>query len=434
MPGRRADGERGAHQLAFGVRAPVVRGRVDELRRVLAAMAGGDGAPGGARMPFETLSGVHFGRLLLLEDVDDLQGEPIPASLLLMTEVDSPLARHLDELASLGGRALDAAFGLCEGYPAAPDAAARVRFLREHRLEPQARYVNTVGRTLEQILREEELRRAIERFLDAHRGELPADPAGARAAIQDFVAGEPALAWARRRAPRPRLAWRARELAHAVGCALALLLATPLLLVVVPIWALVLRYHEARDPAPHVHPDPEHLRALAALEDFGAQNQFSAIGFVKPGWFRAATIAAVLWLIDYAARHVFNRADLAGVKTIHFARWTMLDGRRRAIFTSNYDGSVESYMDDFIDKVAFGLNASFSHGVGYPRTRFLLFDGAKREDEFKDYLRAHQVPTQVWYSAYDQLTARNVENNALIRSGLFGPMADADAAAWLRRL
>ena len=38
------------------------------------------------------------------------------------------------------------------------------------------------------------------------------------------------------------------------------------------------------------------------------------------------------------------------------------------IFCSNYDGSVESYMDDFINKTGFGLNASFSNGIGYPRT------------------------------------------------------------------
>jgi hypothetical protein len=184
----------------------------------------------------------------------------------------------------------------------------------------------------------------------------------------------------------------------------------------------------------HDRPDPEHARRLGRIEDYAAQNQFSAVGFVKPGWFRRTIVLVVLFAIDYAARHVFTRADLAGVKSIHFARWTMLDGRRRAIFTSNYDGSVESYMDDFIDKVAFGLNASFSHGENFPRTRFLFFEGARREDEFKDHLRIRQIPTQVWYSAYDQLSAANLHNNAMIRSGLFGTMTRADAAAWLRRL
>jgi hypothetical protein len=90
-------------------------------------------------------------------------------------------------------------------------------------------------------------------------------------------------------------------------------------------------------------------------------------------------------------------------------------------------------MDDFIDKVAWGLNAVFSNGVGYPKTRWLVLDGAKRELEFKDFLRRHQLPTQVWYPAYPQLTALNIENNARIRESLWGERDEAETAAWLRR-
>src|SRR5581483_5614697 len=136
--------------------------------------------------------------------------------------------------------------------------------------------------------------------------------------------------------------------------------------------------------------DPEHVARLAALEDHVAQNQFSALGFVKPGPFRRYTAITVLFLTNIAARHLFNHANLAGVKTIHFARWVFLDDKRRVIFCSYYDGSLESYMDDFIDKVAWGLNAAFSNGYGYPKTRFLLLDGARDELAFKDYLRGHQ--------------------------------------------
>ena len=67
------------------------------------------------------------------------------------------------------------------------------------------------------------------------------------------------------------------------------------------------------------------------------------------------------------------------MKTIHFARWVFIDGKRRMFFASNYDGSLESYMDDFIDKVAWGLNLVFSNGVGYPRTSWLVRGGARNE-------------------------------------------------------
>ncbi|MGH2947660.1 MAG: hypothetical protein ACRDPC_15650, partial [Solirubrobacteraceae bacterium] len=152
----------GAHQIAHGIRARVLPGRVEELRARLEATS---------PAVFERLSGVHFGRLLLLEAVDD-----IPATLVLMTEVDAPLDRHLRELA---GSPAMGPFELCE---------------EPEPLPPQAAYVNTIGRTLEQIRQEEELRVAIEGFLDRTRP--PDDPVAAREAIQEFVRGEPSLAWA----------------------------------------------------------------------------------------------------------------------------------------------------------------------------------------------------------------------------------------------
>ena len=169
---------------------------------------------------------------------------------------------------------------------------------------------------------------------------------------------------------------------------------------------------------------------LAALEDHAVQNPFTAIGQVKPGRFRRWTLIVILFYLNYATRHFFGRGDLAGVKTIYFARWVFIDGRRRVFFASNYDGSLESYMDDFIDKVAWGLNAAFSNGVGYPRTRWLVLDGAKDERAFKNYLRNHQIVTQVWYSAYGDLTAVNIANNAAIRRGLRGKMSPTEAERW----
>jgi len=431
VPPRDPRPARGAHQLAVAVRAPVQTGRLPALRAALAAI---DAArPGTATFPFADLDEVHFARLLVLDDDTDPDGRPIPASLLYLSEIDAPLARHLERLADRGGAALDATFGLCEGYPPAPDAEARRRYLDARRLPSQATYVNTIGRTALQIRQEAQLREAIEGFLDA-ADDLPADPVAVRTEVQRFVRSRPDLAWATRRARRPPLPWRAREQLHLLAVVVGLTLLSPLILVVLPVYALLLRLHEIREPAPHLRPDPEHVRALAAREDRAAHSPFSAIGYVKPGPFRRVTVRLVLWLLHTASRHVFTRANLSGIKTIHFARWLVLDDWRRVIFTSNYDGSLESYMNDFIDKVWYGLNASFSNGVGFPKTRFLLFAGSRQEQQFKDYLRRRTIDTQVWYSAYDRLSALNVENNALVRSGLCGSMSRTDARTWLARL
>ena len=422
---------RGAHQQAVAVRATVQPGRVQELRDVLAAMD--TAAPGTPTIPFAEFDEVHFARLLVLDDEVDPEGRPIPASLMYMSEIDAPLGAHLDHLADRGGAALDRGFGLCEGYPARPDAAARRHYIEARLLPAQATYVNTVGRTAGQIRQEERLRDAIEVFLDGAQ-DLPSDPVAVRAQIQAFVRSRPELAWALRSARPPALAWRVKEALHLLAVVIVLTVLTPIILLVLPAYALLLRLHEIREPAPHLRPDPEHVRRLAAREDRAAHSPFSAVGYVKPGPFRRLTVRLVLWLLHTGSRHVFTRANLSGIKTIHFARWLVLDDWRRVIFTSNYDGSLESYMNDFIDKVWYGLNASFSNGVGYPKTRFLLFAGSRQEQQFKDYLRRHQIDTQVWYSAYDRLSALNVENNALIRSGLSGTLSRADARAWLARL
>jgi len=89
-------------------------------------------------------------------------------------------------------------------------------------------------------------------------------------------------------------------------------------------------------------------------------------------------------------------------------------------------------MDDFINKVFFGLNVVFSNGIGYPRTRWLILDGARDEQTFKNYLRRHQMPTQVWYNAYPGLTAHDKHRNALIRGGLENEsMTDSEIQEWL---
>jgi hypothetical protein len=81
-----------------------------------------------------------------------------------------------------------------------------------------------------------------------------------------------------------------------------------------------------------------------------------------------------------------------------------------------------------------GLNAVFSNGTGFPSTRWLFFGGARQEQPFQHYPPGRQLPSQVWYAAYPDLTAVNNENTARIRAGLRGELSSQEAAAWLRRI
>ena len=424
-----------AHQVALTVVADLEPSEHERLARVLEGM--GDGLANGSVLDFGQLSRVHFGRLLVLDETRDLRGEVVPASLLLMTEVDAPLEGHIRELATVTGAGLDELFGGCAGYPppGARTPEARADYLRRQRVREAAVYVNTIGRTRDQVEREARLRESIEAFLDGSQERWAGgDAAQVRAAVQEHVRGDPELTWALRAPERPGLRWRVANAVDLVGVPLVALLLMPFAILAALPMIVLLRVHERRDESPHVKPSAEHARALAELEDRAAQNAFTAVGFVKPGPFRRFLIVAILRAAYWATRHVFAKGDLAGVKTIHFARWVFLNDRRRVIFVSNYDGSLESYMDDFIDKVAWGLNGVFSNGIGYPRTNWLVLDGAHDELHFKDYLRHHQVPTRVWYTAYPHLTARNIANNASVRAGLTGSLSQEETTEWARRL
>jgi hypothetical protein len=417
-------------QSALTIAADLRPGGTAGVRDLLASM--GNGVANGSVLDLGALTDVHFARIFLLEETADLEGRPLPATLVYLSDFDVSKEEHLVQLAALPG--IDRVFGSCEGYPESPMAQDRLAFLRAHVVKEQARYVNKPWRGAKQIRREAELREALEAFLDERAGALDGDPLKVRAELVEFVERTPSLAWAVEREPGPSLRRRIWEKVRLVAIPLVLLLFLPLILLAAPIYAFLLRRHERSDEAEGLKPDEETVRTLAAVEDHAVQNPFTAIGFVKPGLFRRLTILGVLNGVAFAARHVFNRGSLAGVKTIHFARWVFLNDGRRVFFASNYDGSLESYMDDFIDQISWGLNIVFSNGYGFPKTRWLVLDGSRDELAFKHYLRRHQVPTYVWHTAYDRLTAANVARNERIRAGLRGNPSRKETERWLQLL
>jgi hypothetical protein len=410
------------HQIPLTVRAPLRPGREPEVAALLQRLRKGvehDGSP------FAGMPGVHFARVFVLPGDAELE---VPDTLVHLGEVDSPLRRHLDDVLDESAGPLAALFAQCDGFPERGAHGDRVRWAREHRVDPAAWYVHRVGRSVDQVRDEARLREAVDDFLDGR------DWSGAASevhrAVQDFVRSRPDLAWALTPAPLPGPLFRAREALHALGWAAALLPVSPLLLAALPGWLLLIRRHERRDVPDSTLPTRAHVAELTAGEDHGTPNPFTAYGRVKPGLVRGVTMRVALRGLDYASRHVFARDNLAGIRSIHFARWVLLDGGKRVVFASNYDGSQESYMSDFIDRVAWGVNLVFSNGVGYPSTRWLVFGGARDEQRYKAYLRNHQLPS-VWFSAYPTLSARNVDDNSTLRDGLAGTLTEEGARTWL---
>ena len=351
-----------------------------------------------------------------------------PLYLALLGDVDGETDAFLHELATRAPRGLRALFSRCEGFTLQTDLQA---WMKAHAVAPAANYVNWRGRTVQRVREEAALHDALERHIESDATALKGlPPREIHAHLRKRVYGDVDAGRLSLSAERPTpLGWRIRNLLHLVGIPLLLLLLSPLLIIVAAVGAFHLRRLEKSDPELCDRCDAAVSAELALLEDHDVTNQFSAMGSLKPGFVRLATTVFALLAIDYAARHVYTRGALARVRTIHFARWVFLNGRQRVLFFSNYDGSLESYMDDFINKVGFGLNVVFSNGIGYPRTDWLDHEGCRDERKFKEYLRRHQLPTQVWYKAYPGLTAVDLERNGRIRQGLeSSSLTDAEAA------
>jgi hypothetical protein len=167
-------------------------------------------------------------------------------------------------------------------------------------------------------------------------------------------------------------------------------------------------------------------------EDRVDQNGLTHLVPIKPGWYRSFALGVMVHLVTALSDAGALIGRLGGIQTIHFARWVVLDDGR-LLFFSNYDGSWEAYLGDFIDKASLGLTMIWTNTLWYPKTRFLLFQGAKDEEAFKAWTRACQVPTQVWYSAYPLLSVGDVLHNAKVRE-LLGQKLDAESAERLLAL
>lgn len=195
----------------------------------------------------------------------------------------------------------------------------------------------------------------------------------------------------------------------------------------------VLRWKERRDAIDTSRPSLERLRNLARREDLPGhvKNHITVVTPLKTGLLRRLTLAFALWGIGKLVTHFYRPGFVLSMGTIQFARWVRLPGTGTMIFQSNYDGSWESYLEDFITRAHLGQTAAWSNSIGFPRTRFLMLDGAEDGDSFKHYVRGKQEPTAFWYSRFPDITADQIRRNALIHDGLARATSDSEARAWL---
>lgn len=224
------------------------------------------------------------------------------------------------------------------------------------------------------------------------------------------------------------------QLKHGVwflAAATSLLMAFTLAALSVAYW--LFRRQEDNDPVVDRAPDTAEAKAMVARENAigHVQNHMVSRTVLKAGLLRKLTIRLAFWVVGKLSSFNPNVGQLGDIGTIHFARWIMVPGTRDLLFFSNFGGSWESYLEDFITKAHAGLTAIWSNAVGFPRSRNLFLDGATDGERFKRYARQSMGHTPFWYCAYPLLTASDIRRNHRIRRGLAEGRTEIEAVEWL---
>jgi hypothetical protein len=377
------------------------------------------------------LPDTHFTRFLV---IDDERGE-LPAVLAWEANHDGYRDDYLAQVAR-EAPAIDKLFECCVGYPGAADPTW-LDWMRARAHRPHAFYCGYRGIARRQVVNDRQVHDALRAIVDRDRVELSElPPVDIQRELRERLIHEhPELDVA----PQSDDTWRWRA-----AKVLAILIAIPAGLLALPIlrwwWRTLLR--KEKEDAGKEYDRPVHAKLdVAAVEDKFTQNQLTHVVDVKPGFFRLFTLWAVLTVIHALARVYYVNGDLGGITSIHFARWViLLDKRRvakprhRLIFFSNYDGSWDSYLGEFIDRASGGLTAVWQHTADFPKSERLKGKGAEDEEAFKQWTRDHQIATQVWWTGVPDSTVQNVRDDVWIRRRLDRRLSPEELRTWLSKL
>jgi hypothetical protein len=139
---------------------------------------------------------------------------------------------------------------------------------------------------------------------------------------------------------------------------------------------------------------PEPTAQMEPSATDGQAHELTVILPLKPGGAeRAREMLKRLFSSDEARA----RRDAMGI--LHDMRIVFFDNDSRMLFATVFDGTWDSYIDDFASKLPDQLDALFAEVEGYPGIRS---PGAK------DYVRKYQIKAEAFYSAYPDATARQI--------------------------
>jgi len=392
---------------------------------------------------------IHFARLAFVAEPKDSEySSALYLESNFDTEIDSEgdaRATHLTHLATHSFDDLADIFKNCDGFGGELNPS-RLRELFVARLvHHTVRYQGHTLRDVRRIRSEHRIADAVRRHVAGQRHS--STPTKTLRAVRDHLLSAAGLALGiqpedQQALARPPHAWpdprRWRDLISRSNFS-AYAHAAPVEFLRFAVNMPEILLHERRDPEFDAYAwlgsrDPSADAAKASTEDFTTQNALTHLVVVKDEGKRSRLLRTAHSVIAAAAKNHFDWiGELGGIPTIHFAKWMLVDDDKRLLFFSNYDGNWESYIGDFVDQAHQGLNLAWFCTHEYPKTFGALGAGANDEERFKLWTRAGQRPTQVFYTAYPELSVALVNQNSWIARALhFG--AEADPSEWLRRL
>ena len=114
-------------------------------------------------------------------------------------------------------------------------------------------------------------------------------------------------------------------------------------------------------------------------------------------------------------------SPLARVSGTHFARWVVIGDvvyethrqkrdrltLARLLFTSNFDGPLEPYLEAVRTGLGDVADEIWSHCAGYP--------GSADASAFARYVRSHQIESSLFFAAYGDRTVEDVQRSLALR-------------------
>jgi hypothetical protein len=399
-------------------------------------------------IPFPNIGLLHFAGFVISDN------RVSPPLLIFENNFDGETSPYLSQLLTEAGSGLQQIYQCCKGCNSNSSPKEFRQYLEANIVKPNAYHIGNVGRKAKVIKENQELRLRLEDYLDAlYIVDKPniTDALQLRKKIQAFVKSDldpkfqdqlpPHQTFLEKFLPQLNQYLLIAVLGAIVLAAFISLICgvahcqvpyTGLTIVAVLLAIVItLRYKEEHDPDVISAPTVSDIEILIKTENMITQNHLANITDIKPGLFRLILLKMVLWGANILAR-TSTKGKLSGIPSIHFAHWSIINHNKHLLFLSNFDGSWASYLDDFIDKAAKGLTGIWSNTQGFPKTRFLVYDGARDEINFKAYARNHQVRSRVWYSAYRNLTVQNIDKDSRIRENLFSNLSEAETKEWLK--